>query len=533
MARERVGVAVGTQPIRSPGLWHAARIGDCASISSLLSLGDSVNRENAMYETPLYLAALEGQEAAVNLLLDNGALVNITETGLNTPLHAAAAGGHVGIAALLLERGGNPHQLNEEGVSPVVVAQGRADHVMEAVLSKADEPVPCQQACGQVVLRRLMAAHVKRDCPHRMMTCRLFCGEEVPFVDVMDHEANHCMEAEVPCTAGCGSHLRRREMPRHLELTCPCASTISCRFGCRVLVSLRTAHEDEHLLKPANEWTATEFCFWAERELRVALGRVGEEPSGPGFGPGAFLGTGIRTTVVDTWAMSMQCVEEAMTAAAVTGHTMAQMAAHKYPVDAVSWMLKAMTVMTDYRRILVPAWIRRCNGDGSALACSKASCMALAVGVVTRFRIIGDLITTRESTLADARRAIDTNPRFRDAVPEKYVMVSSQFYRPVPEPFEGRYVASTMGFIVLVQDARQQIISEVPGAGGGGGSKAHGAHGSHGSHGAHGGGAGAGAGAAASGGRATAAKPAAGGSKGVMLSEPGRAPSPPGKARRP
>ncbi len=47
-----------------------------------------------------------------------------------------------------------------------------------------------------------------------------------------------------------GSHLRRREMPRHLELTCPCASTISCRFGCRVLVSLRTAHEDEHLLKP-------------------------------------------------------------------------------------------------------------------------------------------------------------------------------------------------------------------------------------------------------------------------------------------
>ncbi len=66
-----------------------------------------------MYETPLYLAALEGQESAVSLLLDNGALVNATDTVLNTPLHAAAAGGHVGIAALLLERGGNPHQLNE------------------------------------------------------------------------------------------------------------------------------------------------------------------------------------------------------------------------------------------------------------------------------------------------------------------------------------------------------------------------------------------------------------------------------------
>ncbi len=66
-----------------------------------------------------------------------------------------------------------------------------------------------------------------------------------------------------------------------------------------------------------------------------------------------------------------------------------------------------------------PLWLPA--GDGSTLACSKASCMALAVGVVTRFRIIGDLITTRESTLADARRAIDTNPRFRDAVPEKCV----------------------------------------------------------------------------------------------------------------
>jgi hypothetical protein len=224
-----------------------------------------------MYETPLYLAALEGQESAASLLLDNGALVSVTDEALNTPLHAAAAGGHVGIAALLLERGGNPRQTNEvslttvnacarvstaacacmqlvcvqrvgvllgmllqpmtvfpccpcvclqSGVSPLQVAEGRGDHIMEAVLAKADgtlaagcgrrgsvllrplrprhsvrtcscrsplldvpsplsEPVPCQQQCGQVVLRCLMAAHVKRDCPHRVMSCRLFCGEEV------------------------------------------------------------------------------------------------------------------------------------------------------------------------------------------------------------------------------------------------------------------------------------------------------------------------------------------------------------------
>ena len=37
-----------TMPVRSLGLWHAARTGDCESISSLLGLGDSINRENAV-----------------------------------------------------------------------------------------------------------------------------------------------------------------------------------------------------------------------------------------------------------------------------------------------------------------------------------------------------------------------------------------------------------------------------------------------------------------------------------------------------
>jgi hypothetical protein len=39
----------------------------------------------------------------------------------------------------------------------------------------------------------------------------------------------------------------------------------------------------------------------------------------------------------------------------------------------------------------------------------------------------------------------------------RYLMVSSQYYRPVPEPFEGRYKADTMGFVVLVQHAEYQI----------------------------------------------------------------------------
>jgi hypothetical protein len=48
--------------------------------------------------------------------------------------------------------------------------------------------------------------------------------------------------------------------------------------------------------------------------------------------------------------------------------------------------------------------------------------MALCVGnLVNGFKVIGDVITTKESTLADVRRAIDTNPHFRTRMPEKCV----------------------------------------------------------------------------------------------------------------
>ena len=200
------------------------------------------------------------------------------------------------------------------------------------------ELVPCEHGCGQVVLRRILAAHVKRDCPHRLIPCRLMCGAEVcasafahaslcvylfvsprssfshfytrfavslrlcrmramdgrdcvshqvHFSEVMDHEATMCVEAEIPCPEGCGtvpscyypcpcpflrpclclchsassmnptsfrpvagSKCRRREMSRHVELTCPVASLVTCRFGCRVCVIDRQQHDLDHLKKP-------------------------------------------------------------------------------------------------------------------------------------------------------------------------------------------------------------------------------------------------------------------------------------------
>ncbi len=42
----------------------------------------------------------------------------------------------------------------------------------------------------------------------------------------------------------------------------------------------------------------------------------------------------------------------------------------------------------------------------------------------------------------------------------RYLLVSTQFYRPVPEPFEGRYLATALGFIILAQHADTQIVTE-------------------------------------------------------------------------
>ena len=59
--------------------------------------------------TPLLGAARKGQLAAVTLLLSRGADPNVPVPGDGTALIAAAAGGHGNIVSLLLDRGADPN----------------------------------------------------------------------------------------------------------------------------------------------------------------------------------------------------------------------------------------------------------------------------------------------------------------------------------------------------------------------------------------------------------------------------------------
>jgi hypothetical protein len=117
---------------------------------------------------------------------------------------------------------------------------------------------------------------------------------------------------------------------------------------------------------------------------------VGEKRTLPDFVPGvgvdAFVGGGIRTPLNETYVATVGNAREAVKEFNVTGmvpvaspwtiqvppqllvlllpagHVLAQMAAHPYPADATSWLLKALGFMTQFRLILTPAWLQRCEG---------------------------------------------------------------------------------------------------------------------------------------------------------------------------
>jgi hypothetical protein len=125
--------------------------------------------------------------------------------------------------------------------------------------------------------------------------------------------------------------------------------------------------------------------------------------------------------------------------------------------------------------------------DGSTAVEKQRPSLPMSVGITTSFRVIGDIPVTAATTLGDVRRIIDTNPEFEAYLPPKcasaccfsatllrcvsrvgaarrYMIVSAQFNRPVPEPYEGRYIATSMCFVVLAQNAETRILTEIPGA---------------------------------------------------------------------
>ncbi|KAF0287636.1 Ankyrin repeat and SAM domain-containing protein 6 [Amphibalanus amphitrite] len=95
--------------------------GDQAAIASLLEKGVDVNGSDAVYTTPLQVAAASGHETLVQLLMARGAQLEAANLYGWTPLMHAARHGHAGVVRLLLQRGADGRRCNRLGTCCVGV----------------------------------------------------------------------------------------------------------------------------------------------------------------------------------------------------------------------------------------------------------------------------------------------------------------------------------------------------------------------------------------------------------------------------
>lgn len=117
--------------------------------------------------------------------------------------------------------------------------------------------VPCPRDCKDAtnkpryIIRKDMDEHMK-ECPNRLYICE-FCGEEVPYVNMMEHLDSKCMGKMLECpNEGCGAIIERRDYESHVITECE-YTVIDCKYssiGCDVELKRRDmpAHEEEDTL---------------------------------------------------------------------------------------------------------------------------------------------------------------------------------------------------------------------------------------------------------------------------------------------
>jgi peptidoglycan/LPS O-acetylase OafA/YrhL len=106
--------------------------GDEATVRRLLASPGAVERADALWcLTPLAWATMRGDPAIVAAVLDAGGDPHDRDGGGNTPLHHAAYFGRDAVARLLLERGADPIAVNVVGRMPAAMMSLPADLVSE------------------------------------------------------------------------------------------------------------------------------------------------------------------------------------------------------------------------------------------------------------------------------------------------------------------------------------------------------------------------------------------------------------------
>ena len=102
------------------------------------------------------------------------------------------------------------------------------------------EEVECLRKCEEKMKRKLLQNHTKHDCPNRRYTCP-HCDHVGVYKDVTTVHITNCRDFPLPCPAGCGKEITRKNMKSHLSTECP-EEYICCKFttfGCDTAVRRR------------------------------------------------------------------------------------------------------------------------------------------------------------------------------------------------------------------------------------------------------------------------------------------------------
>jgi ankyrin repeat protein/beta-lactamase regulating signal transducer with metallopeptidase domain len=121
----------------STKLHNACSNGDIKVVEFLIDKGADINARNRRGATPLWIAASGDQKEIVELLLEKGADINATDRRRQcTPLWIAVRNGNKDNVELLIEKGANIHTPDNQGQTPLAIAQQRGHIEIVELLKK-------------------------------------------------------------------------------------------------------------------------------------------------------------------------------------------------------------------------------------------------------------------------------------------------------------------------------------------------------------------------------------------------------------
>jgi hypothetical protein len=120
----------------SVSLHDAAKRGDLQKMQEFLADGKDVNAKDFKGVTALGYAVGHDQLSVVKVLIDAKANINDVDSAGNSAVHFAAGYGRVKVLEHLLARGANASKANQQGQTPMAVAQQNKQQQAVALLQR-------------------------------------------------------------------------------------------------------------------------------------------------------------------------------------------------------------------------------------------------------------------------------------------------------------------------------------------------------------------------------------------------------------